>query len=48
MAGGSRGGEGNLLSGRKTAGGNLATLLFERKLSLSDLSESPPPYYREG
>ena len=48
VAGGSRGGEGNLLSGRKTAGGNLATLLFERKLSLSDLSESPPTILQGG
>lgn len=49
MAGGSRGGEGNfLLSGRKTARGDIATLLFEWKMSLSDLLESLPPYYREG
>ena len=49
MAGGSRGGEGNLLlSGRKTARGNIATLLFERKRSLSDLSESPPTVLQGG
>lgn len=49
MAGGSRGGEGNfLLSGRETAGGDIATLLFEWKMSLSDFLESLPLYYREG
>lgn len=49
MAGGSRGGEGNLLlSGRKTARGNIATLLFEWKMCLLDLLESPPTVLQGG